>query len=123
MTVPTDLDTRFRETAARAGLLDAAYDVIDSEIGPLLAAVTERGLARISFDAEPERELESIAQTPIAEFPRMPWASLDRGFIVRPLQEEITRAVKPALLEHVARRFGLAIEAAPPDLPVTEPAA
>jgi putative ABC transport system permease protein len=44
------------------------------------------------------RELESIAQTPIAEFPRMPWASLDRGFIVRPLQEEITRGVKPALL-------------------------
>ena len=62
MTVPTDLDRRFRETAARSQLLDAAYDVIDSELGPLLAAVTDHGLARISFDPEPEQELESLAQ-------------------------------------------------------------
>ena len=62
MTVPTDLDTRFRDTAVRAGMLDAAYDVIDSELGPLLVAVTDRGLARISFDPEPERELESLAR-------------------------------------------------------------
>jgi methylated-DNA-[protein]-cysteine S-methyltransferase len=60
--VPTDLDTRFRAAASRAGLLDAAYDVIDSELGPLLAAVTGNGLARISFDPEPERELETIAR-------------------------------------------------------------
>ncbi|HEX3290907.1 MAG TPA: methylated-DNA--[protein]-cysteine S-methyltransferase [Gaiella sp.] len=62
MTVPTDLDTRFRETAARSGLLGAAYDVIDSELGPLLAAVTDHGLARISFDPEPERELDALAR-------------------------------------------------------------
>ena len=62
MTVPTDLDRRFRDAAARAELLDAAYDVIDSELGPLLAAVTDRGLARISFDPEPEQELESLAR-------------------------------------------------------------
>ena len=41
MTVPADLDRRFRETAARSQLLDAAYDVIDSELGPLLAAVLD----------------------------------------------------------------------------------
>jgi methylated-DNA-[protein]-cysteine S-methyltransferase len=62
MTVPTELDLRFRETAARSGLLDAAYDVIESELGPLLAAVTDHGLARISFDPEPERELEALAR-------------------------------------------------------------
>ena len=62
MTVPTDLDRRFRDTAARAGLLDAAYDLIDSELGPLLAAVTDRGLVRISFDPDPERELEALAR-------------------------------------------------------------
>ncbi len=62
MTVPADLDRRFRDAAARAGLLDAAYDVIDTELGPLLAAVTDHGLARISFDPEPERELESLAR-------------------------------------------------------------
>ncbi len=62
MSVPIDLDRRFREAASRASLLDAAYDVIDSELGPLLAAVTDRGLARISFDPEPERELEALAR-------------------------------------------------------------
>ena len=62
MTVPTDLDRRFRDAAARTDLLDAAYDVIDSELGPLLAAVTDRGLARITYDADPEQELERLAR-------------------------------------------------------------
>ena len=62
MTVPTDLDERFRASAARSGLLAASYDVIDSELGPLFAAVTDRGLARITFDPEPERELERVAR-------------------------------------------------------------
>jgi methylated-DNA-[protein]-cysteine S-methyltransferase len=62
VTIPTDLDRRFRDAAARAELLDAAYDVIDSELGPLLAAVTDHGLARISFDPEPEREVEELAR-------------------------------------------------------------
>jgi len=63
MTVPTDLDRRFRAAAVRAGTLDAAYDVIESELGPLLAAVTDRGLARITYDADPELELERLART------------------------------------------------------------
>jgi methylated-DNA-[protein]-cysteine S-methyltransferase len=62
VTVPTDLDRRFRDSAARSGLLDASYDVIESELGPLLAAVTDRGLARISFDPEPEHELEELSR-------------------------------------------------------------
>ena len=62
MTVSTDLDTRFRDAAVRSGLLDAAYDVIDSELGPLLAAVSSRGLVRISYDPDPERELEALAR-------------------------------------------------------------
>lgn len=62
MTVPTDLDRRFRESAARAGLLDAAYDVVDSPIGPLLVATTDRGLLRISFDPDPFHHLELIAR-------------------------------------------------------------
>lgn len=62
MTVPTDLDRRFREAAVRAELLDAAYDVVDSPIGPLLAAATDRGLARLSFDAEPEAHLEELSR-------------------------------------------------------------
>ena len=63
MTVPTDLDRRFREAAVRADLLDAAYDVIDTEIGPLLAATTDRGLARqLWFDPDPEAHLEELAR-------------------------------------------------------------
>ena len=62
MTVPTELDTRFRDAAARARLLDAGYDVVDSPLGPLLVAATDRGLLRIYFDAEPERQLEDLAR-------------------------------------------------------------
>jgi len=62
MTVPADLDRRFRAAAVQAGLLDAGYDVVDSPIGPLLVAATDLGLVRISFDPEPERELEQLAR-------------------------------------------------------------
>jgi methylated-DNA-[protein]-cysteine S-methyltransferase len=62
VTVPTDLDRRFRDVAARSGMLDASYDVIESELGPLLAAVTDHGLARITYDPDPERELEALAR-------------------------------------------------------------
>ena len=44
------------------------------------------------------RELRTIAGMPVAEFPRAPWAALKYGFIVEPLQDEVTRSVKPALL-------------------------
>jgi methylated-DNA-[protein]-cysteine S-methyltransferase len=62
MTVPTELDARFREAAAAEGLLDVAYDLIDSPVGPLLVAVSERGLCEISYDPEPEREAENLAR-------------------------------------------------------------
>jgi methylated-DNA-[protein]-cysteine S-methyltransferase len=59
MTVSPDLDRRFREAAADAGLLDVAYDLADSPVGELLVATTERGLARISYF--PDAALEEIA--------------------------------------------------------------
>ena len=62
MTVTPDLDRRFRDAAAAEGLLDVGFDVLDSPIGPLLVAATNRGLARIFFDAEPELHLERLAQ-------------------------------------------------------------
>ena len=61
-TVPQDLDARFRAQAADEGLLDVAYDVTDSPIGPLLVAATERGLCRIAFDPEPDRTLDELAR-------------------------------------------------------------
>ena len=64
MTVPADLDRRFRDAAVQAQLLDAGYDVVDSPVGPLLVAATDRGLLRVSFDAggDPDAELEQIAR-------------------------------------------------------------
>jgi methylated-DNA-[protein]-cysteine S-methyltransferase len=63
MTVSADLDTRFRDAAARSGLLDVAYDLVDSPLGELLVAVSEAGVCRIGFDPEPEREVERLAKT------------------------------------------------------------
>ena len=60
-TVPDRLDRSFREAAASAQLLDVAYDFTDSPIGTLLVAASERGVCRISFDPEPERELDALA--------------------------------------------------------------
>jgi putative ABC transport system permease protein len=44
------------------------------------------------------KELRAIADTPVAEFPRVPWAALKSGFMVDSLQDEMTRGVRPALL-------------------------
>jgi methylated-DNA-[protein]-cysteine S-methyltransferase len=60
--VSSDLDLRFRDAAARERLLDVAYDLVDTPIGTLLVAATERGLCRIAYDAEPERELDVLAR-------------------------------------------------------------
>jgi len=64
MNVPTDLDRRFRDAAVQAQLLDAGYDIVESPIGPLLVAATDRGLLRVSFDAggDPAAALEHIAR-------------------------------------------------------------
>jgi methylated-DNA-[protein]-cysteine S-methyltransferase len=59
--VSPELDRRFRDAAARENLLDVAYDFVDTPIGNLLVATSERGVCRISYDAEPERELERLA--------------------------------------------------------------
>ena len=62
MNVTADLDRRFRDVAAGIGLLDAAYDIVDSPVGPLLVAASARGLLRVSFDPDPERELEQLGR-------------------------------------------------------------
>jgi methylated-DNA-[protein]-cysteine S-methyltransferase len=60
--VSTELDRRFRDAAARESLLDVAYDLVDTPIGKLFVATTERGLCRIVYDAEPEQEIELLAR-------------------------------------------------------------
>ena len=63
MTVSVDLDRRFRDAAAREGLVDVAYELHDTPLGTLMLAATERGLCRIVYDAEPEQELELLSRT------------------------------------------------------------
>jgi methylated-DNA-[protein]-cysteine S-methyltransferase len=62
MTVPTQLDQRFRDAAASEGLLDVGFDVFDSPVGALLLAATPRGVCRISYDADPEAQTERLAR-------------------------------------------------------------
>jgi methylated-DNA-[protein]-cysteine S-methyltransferase len=72
--VSADLDRRFRERAAADGSLDVAYDLVDSPLGALLVAVTERGLCRVGFDPEPERDLDPLARAFGAKVLRAPKA-------------------------------------------------
>ncbi len=43
-------------------------------------------------------EVNTIAGNTLAEFPRPSWAALSGGFISSPLQDDLTRGVRPALL-------------------------
>jgi methylated-DNA-[protein]-cysteine S-methyltransferase len=70
MTVPIELDRRFREAAASEGLLDVTYDLADSPVGTLLVAATGRGLCRISFT--PDEALDGLAEAFGARILRVP---------------------------------------------------
>ncbi len=62
MTVPAELDLRFREAATRLGMLDAGYDLVATPVGELLVAASDRGLVRIAFEADAEQSLAQLAR-------------------------------------------------------------
>ena len=62
MSVSAELDRRFRDAAAAEGLLEVAYDLVDSPLGPLYVAVSQAGLCTIEFDPQPELETERLAR-------------------------------------------------------------
>src|SRR4051794_2058016 len=62
MSVPAELDARFRAAAAAEALLDAAYDLVESPVGTLLVAASDRGVCRVAF--EPELEALTAAVGP-----------------------------------------------------------
>jgi methylated-DNA-[protein]-cysteine S-methyltransferase len=62
MTVSPDLDRRFRDAATTLGLVDVGYDVVATPIGELLVAASDRGLAAISYDVDPDAQLETLAR-------------------------------------------------------------
>ena len=98
-TVPTDLDRRFREVAAAAGLLDVAYDLADSPVGELLVASTDHGLCRISY--QPEAALDGLARAFGARVLRVPRKlepvrrQLDEYFAGRRHEFELTTDLRP----------------------------
>ena len=62
MTVTPDLDRRFREAAATLGLVDIGYDIVESPVGELLVAASDRGVASIWFDPDPADDLDRLAR-------------------------------------------------------------
>jgi len=48
----TKLHARLAAAAEREGLLDVSYRTVDSPLGPLLLAATEKGLVRVAFSRE-----------------------------------------------------------------------
>jgi putative ABC transport system permease protein len=60
-----------------------------------------RMVARLRTDLSLEqarKDLDWIAHHPVADFPRPPWASLERGLLSSTLQDDVASGVKPALL-------------------------
>jgi putative ABC transport system permease protein len=60
-----------------------------------------RMIGRLRTGVRQERaktDLAWIASTPVTEFPRPSYVSLDQGFVVDSLQDDVTRGVKPALV-------------------------
>jgi len=56
------LHTGLEEAAAREGLLDVAYTTVDSPVGPLLLASTDKGLVRVAYDIEDhDKVLDTLA--------------------------------------------------------------
>ena len=47
-----DLHRRLVADSQRAGVLDVAYRIVDSRVGPLLLAATDLGLARVAYARE-----------------------------------------------------------------------
>jgi methylated-DNA-[protein]-cysteine S-methyltransferase len=62
MTISSDLDSRFREAAVALDLVDMGFDIVDTPIGPLFVAASTRGLAAISFESDPDDQLERLAR-------------------------------------------------------------
>jgi len=60
MNITPELDARFRAAAVAEGIVDVRYDLIESPVGELLVAATDRGVARIHY--EPAGQEDELAR-------------------------------------------------------------
>ncbi|GAB3595553.1 methylated-DNA--[protein]-cysteine S-methyltransferase [Angustibacter peucedani] len=108
------LSARLAEAAEQAGVLDVAYRTVDSPVGPLLLAATDRGLVRVAFDREGHDAV--LARLAAAVSPRVLHAparldaaarELDEYFAGRrdafdlPLDLQLAHGFRRAVLDHL----------------------
>ncbi|MFI5611874.1 methylated-DNA--[protein]-cysteine S-methyltransferase [Amycolatopsis sp. NPDC051903] len=89
------LRTRLAVTADRAGLLDVAYRRLDSPVGPLLVAATERGLVRVAY----ERDAQALTDLAAELSPRVLPARARLDDVARQLDEYFTSRRRKFTLE------------------------
>ena len=108
------LHGRLEREAAEGGLLDIAYRVVDSPIGPLLLAATDQGLLRVAFGVEGHDEvLATLAARVSPRILRSParteavarqleeyFAGRRRSFDV-PLDRRLSRGFRRSVQEHL----------------------
>ncbi|MFL0238667.1 methylated-DNA--[protein]-cysteine S-methyltransferase [Mycobacterium sp. SMC-18] len=84
-----ELHDRLAAAAQRDGVLDVAYRIVDSPVGPLLLAATEQGLIRVAYAIEDhDTVLQQLADKVSPRILRAP-ARLDA--VARELDEYFTR--------------------------------
>lgn len=89
---PAALLERVAERATRDGLVDVAYAQVDSPLGPLTVATTERGLVLLAY---PEHPLDHVLERLAAELsPRVLEAPLRVEGIRRELERYFTGALR-----------------------------
>ncbi len=84
-----DLHDRLAAAAQRDGVLDVAYRVVDSPVGPLLLAATDRGRIRVAYAVEDhDAVLQQLADK---VSPRVLQAPTRLDAVARELDEYFTR--------------------------------
>lgn len=84
------LQQRLAAAAERDGLLDIAYRIVDSPLGPLLLAATEQGLIRVAYAREDHDAV--LAQLADKVSPRILHAPARLDAAARELDEYFTRS-------------------------------
>jgi methylated-DNA-[protein]-cysteine S-methyltransferase len=74
-----ELDRRFREAAAAEGLLDAAYDLVETPVGTLLVAATDVGICRIAFEPDVDALAGAVGKRVLRVPPRLDEARSQLG--------------------------------------------